>query len=59
MATRKIIQVAAMSMANSEKLTYPPSVIALADDGSVWESTYSHNKDGWLEWERLPPLPQE
>lgn len=55
---RKIIQVSAMAMTDNDNTSYPPTVIALADDGTVWESNYSHDKSRWGDWAPLPAIPQ-
>jgi hypothetical protein len=55
---RKIIQVAAMPLVDGEEKSYPPSVIALADDGTIWESFYSFDSSEWKEWVQLPSIPQ-
>lgn len=58
MATRKVVQVAAMPMTDNENVSFPPTVVALADDGTIWGSSYNHDKRNWDKWEQLPKIPQ-
>ncbi len=58
METRKAIQVAAMPTTDNENVSFPPTVVALADDGSIWASSYDFGKGNWDNWERLPGIPQ-
>lgn len=58
MTKRKIIQIAATPMTDTERATFPPTVVALTDDGLVWESCYNFSKDAWEGWSQMPVIPQ-
>lgn len=49
----KLIQICAVP-ATVDEASF---VVALDDQGGVWESIYDGNKGGWREWERLPTFP--
>ncbi|QHF00494.1 hypothetical protein LCG56_29330 (plasmid) [Pseudomonas cannabina pv. alisalensis] len=50
--TRKIVQVSAVSSGGG----YHPAVVALADDGSVWASSFDPDVMQFNQWEPLPVL---
>lgn len=54
MEQRKIVQVAYVP--ESEK--FDAALIAVASDGTVWESSRSSGS-GYMPWQRLPDLPQD
>lgn len=60
--TRKIMQIATLPGYEATNVSdyNPPLVIALADDGTLWDLTYSSDVGGeWTTWRQLPPLPEK
>lgn len=53
---RKFVQISAMTLASAKQ--YSASVVALADDGTIWESCYSFDSGTWQNWSQLPAAPQ-
>lgn len=54
---RKLIQIAVMAPGHDADKGYPPAVVGLADDGSVWVAGFKPEMHEWMDWKRLPNLP--
>lgn len=55
---RKIIHIATVSPGRSQQHSYNPSVVALADDGTVWAAAFNPGSRVFDPWERLPDVPE-
>ncbi len=59
---RKIIQLTVMPPQSQVAPSLKRTLIALCEDGSVWETFEKMGANGlfhWEPWERLPELPEE
>lgn len=42
----------------AEDREQPPIILALTEDGSIWENRYNAYGNSWSTWQQLPPLPE-
>ena len=51
---RKFVQIAAMPAGQTRYKCYTPTVIGLADDGTVWYSRVNPTTEKFEKWEVMP-----
>jgi hypothetical protein len=56
---RKVIQIAVDSLPDNRGCDCYQELFALCDDGSIWLCEPNKGNNFKLEWQQLPPVPQE